>query len=451
MPTLDSNYAAYLQDLVKKASLVDSEREVFASDSHEYRLNPTISIEEVRKFEAEHNVKLPSEYVFFVTQVGNGGAGPFYGINSLTKNNIMGDTEDVPFISSKVTVESWREKIAQTTEDDFDDDFDDEFDDEFCEGISKEVTRGCFALGTQGCSYETIMLANGPEENRIFYIDFDWFDEYPPFDTGMTFLQWYESFFLEILQGNSTEFYGREIIATQAELIERFGQNTDKKYRLKLLSSFYRFPELNSDTIEFIRSLSDEEFPAEKISLLLTYDLDFGLELYSRYLKEKPYIAIRVSYHLPKKAVENYFNEFLQLLYTLPDGSEICDDESDLTFHESLLYRFMHCPLTKCDDILLFLKLKKDTLTENEIKTALSTIWTTPDKIKAVDVLKDFMLHGSYWVAHAAIQAIFDTNCPELNETYKTLYERYKTDDGCILNNLKIAFESNHLPFPPEQ
>ena len=111
----------------------------------------------------------------------------------------------------------------------------------------------------------------------------------------------------------------------------------------------------------------------------------------------------------------------------------------------------MHCPLTKCDDILLFLKLKKDTLTENEIKTALSTIWTTPDKIKAVDVLKDFMLHGSYWVAHAAIQAIFDTNCPELNETYKTLYERYKTDDGCILNNLKIAFESNHLPFPPEQ
>ena len=44
MPTLDSNYAAYLQDLVKKASLVDSEREVFASDSHEYQLNPTISI-----------------------------------------------------------------------------------------------------------------------------------------------------------------------------------------------------------------------------------------------------------------------------------------------------------------------------------------------------------------------------------------------------------------------
>ena len=37
------------------------------------QLNDVISIEEVRKFEAENDVKLPDDYVWFITNVGNGG------------------------------------------------------------------------------------------------------------------------------------------------------------------------------------------------------------------------------------------------------------------------------------------------------------------------------------------------------------------------------------------
>lgn len=39
----------------------------------------------MKRFEARYNVKLPPEYVFFITQVGNGGAGPYYGLYPLEK------------------------------------------------------------------------------------------------------------------------------------------------------------------------------------------------------------------------------------------------------------------------------------------------------------------------------------------------------------------------------
>jgi len=47
---------------------------------HEYRLNPTLSEEALSAFEREHKLTLPAEYRLFLAQVGNGGAGPEWGL-----------------------------------------------------------------------------------------------------------------------------------------------------------------------------------------------------------------------------------------------------------------------------------------------------------------------------------------------------------------------------------
>lgn len=53
---------------------------VFGFDGHGFHMNPVLSESEAAAFERDHKIMLPFDYRQFVTEVGNGGAGPFYGI-----------------------------------------------------------------------------------------------------------------------------------------------------------------------------------------------------------------------------------------------------------------------------------------------------------------------------------------------------------------------------------
>lgn len=49
-------------------------------DWHGFQMNPVLSESEVSALERDHKIVLPPDYRQFVTEVGNGGAGPFYGV-----------------------------------------------------------------------------------------------------------------------------------------------------------------------------------------------------------------------------------------------------------------------------------------------------------------------------------------------------------------------------------
>jgi len=53
---------------------------VFDAESHRFLVNLPLSEAAVEAFEREHRVSLPSDYRRFLTEIGNGGAGPFYGV-----------------------------------------------------------------------------------------------------------------------------------------------------------------------------------------------------------------------------------------------------------------------------------------------------------------------------------------------------------------------------------
>jgi hypothetical protein len=54
--------------------------DVFGANEHRFLLNPPIPEAQAAAFESEHSVQLPAEYRHFLTAIGNGGAGPFYGV-----------------------------------------------------------------------------------------------------------------------------------------------------------------------------------------------------------------------------------------------------------------------------------------------------------------------------------------------------------------------------------
>src|SRR5215831_15731299 len=53
---------------------------VFGADSHQFLLNGPLAESVVLTFERKHRIQLPVDYRSFLTTIGNGGAGPFYGV-----------------------------------------------------------------------------------------------------------------------------------------------------------------------------------------------------------------------------------------------------------------------------------------------------------------------------------------------------------------------------------
>lgn len=67
----------------------DKDLTLFGADTHKYELHPPLVTEKLRQFEQEHGVSLPEQYFQFLTELGNGGAGPFYGLHPLETGHIL--------------------------------------------------------------------------------------------------------------------------------------------------------------------------------------------------------------------------------------------------------------------------------------------------------------------------------------------------------------------------
>ena len=65
---------------LKELELRDSSRSVFGSNSHDYQLLPPLDIQVISDFESKKNIVLPLDYKYFISEIGNGGAGPKYGL-----------------------------------------------------------------------------------------------------------------------------------------------------------------------------------------------------------------------------------------------------------------------------------------------------------------------------------------------------------------------------------
>jgi hypothetical protein len=65
-----------LEELRRK----DRKRTVFGSAEHDYKLNPPIPVSTIEEFEVRNGIRLPEDYRYFITEIGDGGAGPAYGL-----------------------------------------------------------------------------------------------------------------------------------------------------------------------------------------------------------------------------------------------------------------------------------------------------------------------------------------------------------------------------------
>lgn len=155
---------ANLSELLCRLRAADVRRRVFGSDQHGYRLGPALSEAELVSFESSQRVTLPEDYRCFLGTVGNGGAGPFYGLAPLGS---FGRDLSKPFPLTQATdqlTEEERERLGD-----------------------RDDYGGVLEFCHQGCDIFSFLVVNGATFGTIW----DGLDDFYP--TGLSFAAWYRS------------------------------------------------------------------------------------------------------------------------------------------------------------------------------------------------------------------------------------------------------------------
>jgi hypothetical protein len=155
---------------------VDGGFRVFGSKQHRYRVGPTLSEAELAAFESANRATLPDDYRRFLSVVGNGGAGPFYGLEPLgTFGRDL--SRPFPFVGATDTLTD--------------------------EGLDRLRDRdeypGVLEFCHQGCAIYSCLVVNGPTFGTI------WEGREHFYPTGMEFGVWYRRWLERALRALENE------------------------------------------------------------------------------------------------------------------------------------------------------------------------------------------------------------------------------------------------------
>ena len=211
-----------LKEKLKLLKESDTNLQIFGATFHEYRLNEPISVEEFELLEQKYSCKFPEDYKKFITQIGNGGAGPYYGVFSIETEDhnhgfcsweegcLIGDLSK-PFQHSQAwnAVDDFWDNlypdgdISEEEEEQLHEEYEEEYE-EFINEVywSKNVMQGSIPICHQGCAIRNWLVVSGPLKGTI------WVD-YRSEEGGiapvlnkkkqpMTFTEWYDDWLTEV-------------------------------------------------------------------------------------------------------------------------------------------------------------------------------------------------------------------------------------------------------------
>jgi protein involved in ribonucleotide reduction len=157
----------------------------YGADKHKFILNSTVSEKEVRKFEEEFQIELPKDYVEFITEIGNGGAGPGNGLFPLDKCNCELENPNRDFLKTP---------FPHTKEWNMENPF--EPDNEEYHAFNESYYAGKFVSGAirishYGCGIMYMLVVSGQEKGHIWVDDrCSEYGIYPAVES-LSFEKWY--------------------------------------------------------------------------------------------------------------------------------------------------------------------------------------------------------------------------------------------------------------------
>lgn len=181
---------------VPLARATDEKFKLFGSRSHRYQLQSPVAEAELQEMEACYGIRLPEPYRRFMGEIGNGGAGPSYGIYKLGQglDELSNDQElylrQPCRLNPVMTLAQWQELTRPIDENE-------EISDEDFDRVTGEMYAGLLPVGTRGCMITNALILNGPFIGRVVITNSE--RDLPYFCKEATFLDWYESWLDEVI------------------------------------------------------------------------------------------------------------------------------------------------------------------------------------------------------------------------------------------------------------
>lgn len=412
------------------AAKIDHDLTLFGASSHNYQLNPPLSLEKVIQLQEKAGCEFPKDYIDFITQIGHGGegsyggAGPYYGLyafDEVIDRNGITNCALPCLLSPEMDIEEWK-ALCHVPENCSDEEFD---------IICDKVHQGTLYLGTCGCEYDLLLVINGPYKGHILYTS-DWVDSHTPyiFSYETSFIQWYERWLDEVILGYDTSWFGHRMGGDENTLIQ-FAENCDDHtQKIKAISSLIKLPKLSNLGFQFL----EEQLKTDNIELYKA-----SLNVFTTYFKEQaiPYI---------KQSLITPFNEKTDIAISLINYNY---KEQYTLFKESLLpilrettnentVRFIGYILKEMGCV--FVEDFQPFFTHKNTKIASTAIYIASFDVNLRDKIEnffEFVISDNEEISLIAIQSLFKANKsnPELLPYLKQAWKMYPEEKSDYIRN----------------
>ena len=182
------DYISEIRALAQEGLRRDPMYRIFGADHHKWQFAKPANKRAIRKFEKDMKITLPKSFVRYLTELGNGGAGPDLGIYSLEmmreRNVSLPKTARMPvMLDHSMTDEQWAD-FAKKYEELDDTICTDKFDTKTKEqqesllhersNMELALRAGGVFIGTPGCTMNSILMCRGAATGEVFMIDYDY-------------------------------------------------------------------------------------------------------------------------------------------------------------------------------------------------------------------------------------------------------------------------------------
>ncbi|AFZ03292.1 SMI1/KNR4 family protein [Calothrix sp. PCC 6303] len=160
-PVINRNVKKLNNKLIHLKEL-DKRCEFFGSESHKYKLKPCLSKLAIQQFEDQYQVKLPDDYRDFLLEVGNGGAGPGYGLLGIEINSFDSENPELKYLSQPfILTHEWNDlDLMQASHEEGNPVY-----------FYPNFIQGTILVAEYGCGVEARLVITGSERGNIWIDD----------------------------------------------------------------------------------------------------------------------------------------------------------------------------------------------------------------------------------------------------------------------------------------
>ncbi|WP_027624597.1 hypothetical protein [Clostridium lundense] len=399
------------QEILNKLKLAEEKR------GKKINLNSPIATSEVRMLEEKYNFKLPPDYFWFITEIGDGGEGPHgelmkFGGREEIYYKLCGKENRLPELKNMEDVERYQEEFIDESQNN-------QF--AFQEGILSICYKSFKYPNGDNCGNddEMVLIVNGNNYGEIITIHVSQ-ERIPRYGNTNYFLHWYERWLEDvILDCNISYDFENLLGGSVEELVDLYKITKDNNQKERIWNSFTRFKKLSGEEKKNIHELliyeSDKDFKIHGLHTLQKINYDKIDEVFISMIT------------LENKEIFNEICRIISYKYTTFMDFETyrCYPKEGLeNWYEYALKMFPYIIEQEQDSYMGFEG------ANFEIDYCLDLITINP-KFKVVDLETYFMNKNEYIVSKIAEECMRYGKAEELKEFFKRQVKRLIKIEHC--------------------